>query len=86
MTKPKLTAEERRIRQTDQIMRIRFRVMIGRELDELGASTPDAIGAALGMPAATRHRHAISQFQSADRQACRVAPDYWTIVQELQGC
>ena len=26
--------------------------VVGRELDELGATTPDAIGAALGMPAA----------------------------------
>jgi hypothetical protein len=27
-------------------------MLIGRALDELGATTPDAIGAALGMPAA----------------------------------
>jgi hypothetical protein len=47
--KPKLTAEERQARQTDQLMRIRFRMMIGRELEERGITTPAAIGAVLGM-------------------------------------
>jgi hypothetical protein len=47
--KPKLTAEERRARQADQIMRIRFRIMIWRELEDRGITTPAGIGAALGM-------------------------------------
>lgn len=38
--KPKLTAEKRRARQADHLMRIRYRVMIGRELDEQGITTP----------------------------------------------
>jgi hypothetical protein len=46
---PKPTAEERRRRQAGQLMRIRFRVMIGRELEERGVTTPAEIGAALGM-------------------------------------
>ena len=43
-------------------MRIRFRVMIGRELDERGITTPAGIGEALGMSLAeaakllTRHQ------------------------------
>ena len=47
--KPKLTADERRARQADQLMRIRFRMMIGRELEERGITTPAAIAAVLGM-------------------------------------
>jgi hypothetical protein len=47
--KPKLTAEERRARQTDQLMRARLRVVIGRELDERGITTPAGVGEALGM-------------------------------------
>jgi hypothetical protein len=49
--KPKLTAEERRVRTADRLVTIRMRVLIGRALDERGITTPDAIGAALGMPA-----------------------------------
>jgi hypothetical protein len=49
--KPKLTAEERRVRTADRLATIRLRVMIGRALDERGITTPDAIGAALEMPA-----------------------------------
>lgn len=48
-SKPKLTAEERRARQADQLMRIRFRMMIGLELEERGITTPAAIGVAFGM-------------------------------------
>ncbi len=44
-----MTAEERRRRRADQLMRIRFRVMIGRELEDQGITTADGIGAALGM-------------------------------------
>jgi hypothetical protein len=50
--KPKLTAEERRVRQADQLMRIRFRMMIARELEDRGIATPAGIGEALGMPVA----------------------------------
>ena len=49
--KPKLTAEERRARQTDQLMRIR-RMMISQALDDSGITTSAAIGAALGMASA----------------------------------
>jgi hypothetical protein len=47
--KPRLTAEERRARQADQLMRIRFRVMIERGLEDRGITTPAGTGAALGM-------------------------------------
>src|SRR4051794_2090518 len=48
--KPKLTPEERRARQADRLATIRLRMLIGRELDDRGITTPVAIGAALGMP------------------------------------
>jgi hypothetical protein len=51
--KPKLTPEERRVRQADRLITIRLRVLIGQELDDRDITTPAAIGAALGMPAAT---------------------------------
>jgi hypothetical protein len=60
--KPKLSAEERRIRQEDRLASIRLRMAIGHELDDRGITTPAEIGAALGMPAAeavklmTRHQ------------------------------
>jgi predicted flap endonuclease-1-like 5' DNA nuclease len=50
--KPKLTPEERRIRQADRLTTIRLRMAIGRELDDRGITTPADIGAALGMPPA----------------------------------
>jgi hypothetical protein len=50
--KPKFSAEERRIRHADRLASIRLRMLIGQELDERGITTPAAIGAALGMPAA----------------------------------
>ena len=50
--KPKLTPEERRARQADRLTTIRLRMAIGRELEDRGITTPAAIGAALGMPAA----------------------------------
>src|SRR3954447_10071871 len=50
--KPKLSAEERRLRQEDRVKIIRLRMAIGRELDERGITTPAEIGAALGVPAA----------------------------------
>ena len=49
--KPKLSAEERRVRQADRLKTIRLRMAIGRELEDRGISTPAAVGAALGMPA-----------------------------------
>ena len=50
--KPKLSAEERRIRQEDRLPSIRLRMAIGQELEERGITAPAAIGQALGMPAA----------------------------------
>jgi hypothetical protein len=50
--KPKLTPEERRARYTDRLTTIRLRMLIDREVKERGISTPAAIGAALGVPAA----------------------------------
>ena len=50
--RPKLTAEERWARQAEQLTRIRFRVAIGRQLEDQDITTPAAIGAALGMPPA----------------------------------
>jgi hypothetical protein len=50
--KPKITPEERRRRTADQLRTIRLRLAIGRELDDLGITTPTEIGAAVGMPAA----------------------------------
>jgi hypothetical protein len=60
--KPKLTSEERRARHADRLTTIRLRMLIGRELEDRGITTPAAIGKALGMPAAeatkllTRHQ------------------------------
>jgi hypothetical protein len=50
--KPKMSAEERRIRQADRLKSISLRMAIGHELDDRGITTPAEIGAALGMPAA----------------------------------
>jgi hypothetical protein len=50
--RPKLTPEERRARQADRLATIRLRMLIFRELDHGGITTPAAIGEALGMPAA----------------------------------
>jgi len=50
--KPKLTPEERRARQADRLTMIRLRMLIDRELEERGITTPADIGKALGMPAA----------------------------------
>ena len=51
-TKSKLTPEERRARQADRLLTIRLRMLIGREVEERGITTPAAIGAALDMPLA----------------------------------
>jgi hypothetical protein len=50
--KSKMSAEERRLRYEDRLKTIRLRMLIFRELDERGITTPAAIGDALGMPAA----------------------------------
>jgi len=50
--KPKITPEERRARQADRLTMIRLRMLIGRELEDRGITTPANIGKALGMPAA----------------------------------
>ena len=50
--KPKLTPEERRAREADRLKTIRLRMLIFRELDERGITTPVEIGEALGMPTA----------------------------------
>jgi hypothetical protein len=47
--KPKLTPEERRARYTDRLTTIRLRMLIFRELEDHGITTPAAIGEALGM-------------------------------------
>jgi hypothetical protein len=47
--KPKLSAEERRARQADQLKCIRLRMAIGQELEDRGITDPRAIGKALGM-------------------------------------
>ena len=51
--KPKLTADEKRIRQEDRLKTIRLRMAIGRELDDLGITDhPAEIGTVHGMPTA----------------------------------
>jgi hypothetical protein len=50
--KPKISAEERRIRQADRLTSIRLRMAIYRYLDDREITNPAAIGEALGMPAA----------------------------------
>jgi hypothetical protein len=50
--KPKMSAEERRLRHEDRLKTIRLRMAIGHALDDRGITTPAEIGAALGMPAA----------------------------------
>jgi hypothetical protein len=48
--KPKLTPKERRAQEADRLTTIRLRMLIGRELEKRGITTPAAIGAAFGMP------------------------------------
>ena len=50
--KPKLSAVERRARNTDRLAALRLRMAIGRELDERGITDhAAAVGAAIGIPA-----------------------------------
>ena len=51
-SKSRLTPEERRAHQADRLTTIRLRMLIGRELEDRGITTPAAIGEALGMPLA----------------------------------
>jgi hypothetical protein len=50
--KPKLTPEERRARQADQLAPLRLRMAINYELEKRGITTPSAVGVALGIPRA----------------------------------
>ncbi|WP_090665488.1 hypothetical protein [Belnapia rosea] len=50
--KSKISPEERRRRDVDRLKSLRLRMAISRELDERGITTPNKIGAALGMPPA----------------------------------
>jgi hypothetical protein len=50
--KPKLTSEERRARYTDRLATIRLRMLIFRELENRGITTPAEIGEVLDMPPA----------------------------------
>ena len=76
--KPKLTGEERRARQADRLVTIRLRMAIWRALDDQGITTPTAIGAALGMPAAeatrllTAHRWRDGDVEQLEAAAARL--------------
>ena len=76
--KLKLTSEERRARYADRLTTIRLRMLIGQELDELGITTPAAIGEALGMPPdeatslLTRHRWREGDVASLQATAARL--------------
>jgi hypothetical protein len=50
--KPKYTVQEQRVRREDRRKTARLRMAIWQELDARSITTPDDIGAALGMPAA----------------------------------
>jgi hypothetical protein len=54
--KPKLSAEERQVREVDRLKTTRLRVLIDQELDDRGVTDPVEIGAALGMPAAEANK------------------------------
>ena len=49
--KTKLSAEERRTRQTDRLIMVRLRMTISQELADLGIIKPAAIAVDLGIPA-----------------------------------
>jgi hypothetical protein len=51
-SKPKYTVQEQRVRREQRRKTARLRMAIWQELDARGITTPDDIGAALGMPAA----------------------------------
>ncbi len=50
--KPKISPEERRRRDAERLQIIRLRMLVGQALHDRGITTPAAIGAAIGMPAA----------------------------------
>jgi len=83
--KPKLTPEERRAREADRLKTIRLRVLIGRELEDRGITTPAAIGEALDMPSAeatkllTRHHSREADVARLEAVAARLGvrvPDH----------
>jgi hypothetical protein len=53
--KPRPSAQEQRIQREERRKVVRLRMAIWQELDARGITTPDDIGAALGMPAAEAH-------------------------------
>ena len=55
MPKPKYTIQEERVRREERRKTARLRMAIWQELDARGITTPDDIGAALGMSAAEAH-------------------------------
>jgi hypothetical protein len=50
--KPKLSAAEAKALKAARLQVVRLQLTIHRELDDRGITTPDGVGAALGMPAA----------------------------------
>ena len=76
--KPKISPEERRRRTAHRLTMIRLKMAIGRELEERGITTPAAIGAALGMPAAeatkllTRHQWREGVVEQLEAAAARL--------------
>ena len=84
--KPKLSAEQQRVREDERLRSIRLRMAIGRELDDRGITDPAAIGAALGMPAAeatklmTRHQWREDDLARLEAVAARLGvqvPEPW---------
>jgi two-component system, chemotaxis family, protein-glutamate methylesterase/glutaminase len=55
-SKPKLTSQERWTQREDRLKTIRLRMVIWQELEAQSITMPDAIGVAIGMPAAEAHR------------------------------
>ena len=55
-SKPKYTVQEQRVRCEQRRKTARLRMAIWQELDVQGITTPDDIGAALGMPAVEVHK------------------------------
>ena len=76
--KPKQSAAERRLRYEDRLKTIRLRMLIDQELDDRDITTPAAIGAALGMPAAeatslmTRHQRREGDVARLEAAAARL--------------
>ena len=56
MPKSKYTVQEQRVRREQRRKTTRLRMAIWQELDARGITTPDDIGAALGIPAGEVHK------------------------------